>query len=371
MRDEPLWNRSRSLDLVAEFAELGPSRRGASTSAYDDSLGATTNGSCVPSSLTAYWREGPLQVADQAEASDAMARLYVIGNGFDLHHGIPSSYRAFGRFVRNTDPDTFEKAEQFLFSDEELWADFENNLAGLEPEDIIEEAGQFLVSYGAEDWSDAYHHDYQNAIEEITTALSAGLHQLFVRWLTTLPSPNVALHPVNIDQTALFLNFNYTPTLQNLYGVPAHNVLHIHGRLGGAPADIILGHGWELPPPRRPRIDNLNEDDDFDDRDTRIVEGEAHINTYFKKTFKPTAQILKRHAATFQALSNIDEVWVMGHSMSDVDQPYFAALRDSVAPGARWKISYYDVPTLDALKIQVCALGLTPAQVQFEPLDRF
>lgn len=300
-----------------------------------------------------------------------MARLYVIGNGFDLHHEIPSSYRAFGRFVQAADPDTFEKAEQFLFSDEELWADFENNLAGLDPEDIVEEAGQFLVSYGADDWSDAYHHDYQNAIEEITTALSAGLHELFVRWLTTLPAPTVALLPVSIDPTALFLNFNYTPTLQNLYDVPDRQVLHIHGRLGGEPADIILGHGWEMPQPRRPHPVTPMEDDDFDDRDTRIIEGEAHINTYFKKTFKPTAKILQRHAATFQGLSNIDEVWVMGHSMSDVDQPYFAALRDHVAPSARWTISYYDAPALNALKAQVLAVGLAPAQVQFKALDSF
>jgi len=52
--------------------------------------------------------------------------------------------------VQATDPDTFEKAEQFLFSCEELWADFENNLAGLDPEDIVEEAGQFLVPYGSD-----------------------------------------------------------------------------------------------------------------------------------------------------------------------------------------------------------------------------
>lgn len=300
-----------------------------------------------------------------------MARLYVIGNGFDLHHGIPSSYRAFGRFVQRTDSETFEKAEQFLFSDEELWADFENNLAGLEPEEIIDEASQFLVSYAADDWSDAFHHDYQNSIEEITTALSAGLHELFVQWLATLPAPSAPAHPIKIDPASLFLNFNYTPTLQTIYGVPSSHILHIHGQLGGAPDEIILGHGWEMPQPRRPRPADPMEDDDFDDRDTRIIEGEAHINAYFKKTFKPTAKILERHATMFQGLSNIDEVWVMGHSMSDVDQPYFAALRDHVAPSARWTVSYYDAPALDALKIQVGELGLAPAQVQFKTLDSF
>lgn len=46
-----------------------------------------------------------------ADGNDGRGRLYVIGNGFDLHHRIPSSYAHFGAYVRATDSrlaDTWE-----------------------------------------------------------------------------------------------------------------------------------------------------------------------------------------------------------------------------------------------------------------------
>ena len=32
-----------------------------------------------------------------------------------------------------------------------------------------------------------------------------------------------------ITQDSVFINFNYTKTLENLYGINSHNILHIHG----------------------------------------------------------------------------------------------------------------------------------------------
>jgi len=35
-----------------------------------------------------------------------MNRLFVIGNGFDLHHGIPSRYSDFGEYIQSVDHST-------------------------------------------------------------------------------------------------------------------------------------------------------------------------------------------------------------------------------------------------------------------------
>lgn len=40
--------------------------------------------------------------------------LYIIGNGFDLHHGIPSSYKAFGEYLRRSDAKTYEVVEKYF-----------------------------------------------------------------------------------------------------------------------------------------------------------------------------------------------------------------------------------------------------------------
>src|SRR5690606_16030650 len=117
---------------------------------------------------------------------------------------------------------------------------------------ILDDAGTYLQSYGDDDWSDDSHHSYQRRIDEIVSALSSGLRRHFVDWIRTLEPPALRsdYSPANIDPAALFLTFNYTPTLQRLYGVPEQNVLHIHGRSSDAAIDIILGHGWKRPAPR-------------------------------------------------------------------------------------------------------------------------
>lgn len=299
-----------------------------------------------------------------------MPRLYVIGNGFDKHHRMPSGYDAFGRFVAHVDPDLFQTASEFLFWDDDLWADFEANLAHIDEDAILDDAGNYLASYGDDDWSDDSHHSYQRRIDEIVSALSSDLRRHFVDWIRTLapPAPGSGYSPANIDPAALFLTFNYTPTLQRLYGVPERNVLHIHGRSSDAAADIILGHGWKRPAPRP----MLNEEgEEIDERDTRIIEGENRIRQYFADTFKPTEQILQRHAVAFQGLGAINEVWVMGHSFAEVDLPYFAAIRDHVAPLATWRASFYKPEEHDQFAEALAGLGLVAPQVELMRIEAF
>lgn len=45
---------------------------------------------------------------------------------------------------------------------------------------------------------------------------------------------------------------------------------------------------------------------------------------------------------TFLRLSNVDEVYVLGHSLADVDLPYFYKLTQSVKPDAKWVATFYD-----------------------------
>lgn len=38
--------------------------------------------------------------------------LYIIGNGFDLHHEINSSYKDFQEWMYENNPDVIEKADE-------------------------------------------------------------------------------------------------------------------------------------------------------------------------------------------------------------------------------------------------------------------
>jgi hypothetical protein len=68
---------------------------------------------------------------------------------------------------------------------------------------------------------------------------------------------------------------------------------------------------------------------------TRVIEGAAIIDRYFEQSFKPTARIIADHANRFASLSDVDDVRVMGHSLSDVDLPYLAQVTAHVRPHAR------------------------------------
>ena len=57
-------------------------------------------------------------------------KLYIIGNGFDIGHGIPCKYSDFYTYLESNREDVLEEMEQYYYvdSDSELWSDFERGL---------------------------------------------------------------------------------------------------------------------------------------------------------------------------------------------------------------------------------------------------
>lgn len=295
--------------------------------------------------------------------------LYIIGNGFDLHHGIPSSYKAFGEYLRRSDAKTYKVVERFFAMDAQFWADFEDRLASLDSDLLIEDASSFLVGYGAEDWSDSYHHDYQYEIRQAVEAISTTLRLRFAEWIRQLPVPWAAEFSgqrVPLDPSAVFLNFNYTPSLQRLYGVPDVNMLHIHGAAANPTETLVLGHGWEPDPNRDP----YRFEQDPTDADMRVVEGQGIVDDYFRDTFKPTAKVIAKNAAFFAGLSDVDRIVVMGHSVSEVDHPYFEEIIAGIdVKRVRWKVSYYG--DLDGMRRRMASLDVPAHLTEYALLDAF
>lgn len=291
------------------------------------------------------------------------SKLFVIGNGFDLHHGIPSRFSDFGRSVAASDPDVVRLIDEYLFVDEDFWSCFEARLATFDADNVIDYAEQFLVSYGAEDWSDAFHHDFEYEIEQVVDGLSRRLHTRFAKWIRSLPIPDAGAVPLVqcVDPAARFLSFNYTPTLQRLYGVPDRNVLHIHGHSSDPDDGIVLGHGWE-----RTAEDMLAREVN-EDTDTRVAGGYRLIDEYFADTFKPTEHIVERYRAEFDSLGDVTEVIVLGHSLADVDAPYFREVIARTRASTTWTVSCYLEPSAEMERLE--ALGVPLHLARFAPLS--
>lgn len=295
-----------------------------------------------------------------------MGRLYVIGNGFDLHHGIPSSYSAFGEYLQAVDPVAYENVEQYLYLDstdadvaKAFWANFEQALADFGADDVIEDASQFLVSYAAEDWSDSGHHDYQYEIERVVTSLSTNLKARFSDWVKTLPVPDAppSGKALTLDAGALFLSFNYTTTLSKTYGVASDQIVYIHG-CADSDENLVLGHGWN--PATR---DSLNKNIDPEFLDTRELQGNEILDEYFELTYKPAEKVITSRREFFDGLTGIDEVYVLGHSMSEVDMPYLFEITRNISPAATWVVSYYGIDEKASKAEAIAKLGIQSCEL--------
>ncbi|WP_022654728.1 bacteriophage abortive infection AbiH family protein [Aquaspirillum serpens] len=272
--------------------------------------------------------------------------LYVIGNGFDIYHGINSRYSDFKNFTRANDCQLYEIIENY-YNVDDYWSDLECALANLDYDSILDDFSSLLVSYSAEDWSDADHHNYQYEINNIVCMLTDRMLLSFSNWLKQLQLDLGNFSKCQLDYLSLnglFLNFNYTSTLEKFYCIKPENVNHIHGCIDIESDKIILGHSWN-PEKRRPlnaKIDFEVMEENFVDVDTRIYEANALIDDYFLKTYKPTKRIIEDNKDFFERVSKVKRIYVLGHSISDVDIDYFKQLVSSInVKATEWYVSFY------------------------------
>lgn len=266
-----------------------------------------------------------------------MQTLYVIGNGFDLHHGMPTEYKDFKSFLRMADPQVFDWVNRYIPAMDD-WSDLELSLAYLDTENVVSELAGFLTSYADEDWSDAAHHDFQYEVARIATGLSKTLQTRFGDWIRSIVVPDCSpTIPIldTLDRSAIYLTFNYTSTLNKLYDVPAENILHIHGEGSDPGAELILGHAWTSD-----ERTSLQKDFDEESADQRVMEALNVLDDFFEQTFKPSEQIIMRNAGFFADLRSVNHIAVLGHSLSSVDRAYFVAVVEALeARSVIWTVA--------------------------------
>ena len=157
------------------------------------------------------------------------------------------------------------------------------------------------------------------------------------------------------------LNFNYTEFVETLYGAKRENICYIHGcrrnDKGKKPDEIILGHkpGMEEEQWDKVELKPFK----FKNPYKRYIM-EAAMETavreaawYDESTTKKCGDIIKNHKDFFDGLSSIEEVFVIGHSLSEVDYPYFEEVRSRC--DAKWHIGYH---SLDDMKRLIATYAL-------------
>ena len=309
-----------------------------------------------------------------------MARLFIIGNGFDCYAhfddtkvGMKTRYMDFKndilkRYPKQISPISypyriapgFEYDENMLVSyivqtldycQDDAWSTLEpafgESLVTIFMEDIYENS--FLVNFkknfgdGFDSWD-----EYAEAYRQLTFLTERGLaledtakkiKALFVQWVTDQLQnidygkygKNAGFEKVfhrNQSQNDKYLTFNYTLTLEKLYHISEKQILHIHGKVGDDKENFCFGHGENA----------------YDIHDMDIISGLEHsVSRVLRILEKRTERIILENKTFFQNLQDITEIYSYGFSFGDVDMVYLDEICKYISPKeVTWYFNTYD-----------------------------
>ncbi len=287
-----------------------------------------------------------------------MKTLYLIGNGFDIHHSIPSRYSNYQNWLEENDADLLERLRNYYdVDDKEWWKQFELELGHPDMAEYIEEtAFENQPDYGSDDFRDRDYHAGEFAAEDEIGSLVAEIKNTFTGWVASLPAPR-SDKKITLDKSdAFFINFNYTDTLQTLYNVKPESILFIHGNVGMG-SDLVLGHNRdyeELENEFAPEIptppDDLEDEELAEWYDENADAGEDYIHQSVRgevvsqilRLGKDTEGIIKRNKKTFESLKDVETIHIYGLSFSPVDMPYLDEVVSAInKTKTQWAVSYY------------------------------
>lgn len=249
--------------------------------------------------------------------------FYVIGNGFDLHYGLKTTYSNFKVFLlENGYCELVSKVDQLFyergnFSPKEIdtWSKFEDMLQVfnyLDADEIYDEAMDNAETdddragyWDSPSWNVGYYNEYIRVLK-----------QQFDSWIRSFNThilPDQYFRPQKGD---FVLSFNYTTTIEDSFYPVNFDILHIHGTVG---QELVLGHNDY----QKPDIFNVIEDEDSDYRDTTTRNA---VNDVLElaavQYFKNSGEIVQKYKNVFSRIPCYNKVVVMGLSCGLQDSIY-------------------------------------------------
>ena len=264
--------------------------------------------------------------------------LFVIGNGFDLYHGVQSRYEDFHKWLtENRNWSRFKSIEDH-FREVDLWSNLEENLGTFDSEEcgrdwsIAPPLGIFvnrqLICTARE-----LNEDFDGQLREWREEMLRGLSE----WVKTLRQSGKAPKLPILSPDAQYLNFNYTRTLEDHYGIDHCQIRHIHGVAGLSWDRLQLGHGFEVEDPLDEDGKDYNPDVFDEDRVTPVQQ----LNDHVRKWRKPVQELIQRNADFWECLREVSNVIILGFSFGRVDEPYIRKIAEVVRQEAVWRCSWY------------------------------
>ena len=343
-----------------------------------------------------------------------MEKLFIIGNGFDIAHDLKTNYLYFKKFVyqqaygkdelleslqnmdsikeylKENDDRIFEnelRSEEMeeilngtdsqeklkllyqillhITATERFWGDFEEKLVCFP---FMNASTPYHVTNDSKDDAESRKERAKKVADKLSQYVHHQLNKLFKQWIKGtyeqwesqlsmrkfISHSPIAKETIVTNRDARFLNFNYTRTLEDFYGIPSSNIIHIHGDLDDGV--LIFGHGEDS---------------------IVIPEGADVLSRAMYRLSaanrKPINQQLRKHEYFFKNLSSIKEIYFIGFNIRDedgVDAPYFKEIFKQ-APDVSIYVDQFDKENEYTIKKILKAWGARKAyQLQFIDTDK-
>ena len=300
-------------------------------------------------------------------------KIYIIGNGFDIAHKLPTQYWDFRTYLEHIDYNFLHAFEMNYniypnMSDDTkrklLWNEFETNLANIDEDVIIENATSIEMDLesgdiGIEDTLYEYFTEEYQYINKLAVYLK--------RWIRTIRIRDTLPKVSQIDKLSqnLYINFNYTATLEMVYGIPDSSVIHIHGSLRNYTDDPVLGHG------NLERIEAIEKkqrkaEEYFDEKEISICKV---VKGYYRTTLKDVNRYM--HNLQRIADKDISEIIVAGHSLAGIDMPYFSNVDSLSGEKAKWIIVWHDPNKKKAMRQSLIDAGVDMHRIELKSANEF
>jgi hypothetical protein len=285
--------------------------------------------------------------------------LNIIGNGFDLYHGLPSSYYYFSCYLIKTDYEFYEQiCEMYNLNYRKIYASYPDLEFDYVVEDIFWSNFEaclgnvnenFIVDTHDVDQGLEINEGYELQMDE--DKLADKLQDAFNKWVAETLDKNenyliikkylYSNMSANINHDDKFLVFNYTHTLQSLYSVRNDQILYVHGESKRKKPELIVGHGNISRITELEKIISNLYNEPYSQSNKNKMDEYSCLLRYVSK-LKKDVELGKLLCDIFynHITEKPDYINVYGLSYGKVDLPYLMQIKNRW-PDVKWRFSYY------------------------------
>lgn len=278
-------------------------------------------------------------------------KLVIIGNGFDQHFRLPTGVEDFTKLIDDYDIRNLYGCSGIY------WNEYEESLSEIELESMADsfvERPDYLSDRESDRDSGIW--AAEENMSEMMSIRDDALKKMVEEANTCTEELNIRKR---FNSDSLILTFNYTSTIEILFCFDTIvNIFHIHGFFEEN-GELVFGYS-------KSNYDIVSDFSSHDvitgnyfidkEHDRIIMEAEEYggydgsdyyIHEQYQRFFdfymqnKKELRVKQLIDYILPSSKNIDEVVVLGHSMGEVDAPYFEIIEDIVKPTV-WRISQYN-----------------------------